>query len=218
MTLYHRIVTGYIFILILKTLWILTIGFAFSCSITFLAVFLMYYSEIAKDLVDMFVTVVHPIPGIAWIPFAFLWFGLDVKAAIFVIFLSAFFPMVLNVWTGFTYVNKRYIEIGKILRLNRITLFARILLPSSLPYVLTGLRIGIARAWRTLIAVEMIMLATGEWSGLGAYIWEARLWLCIEDIIVGMVTISIIGFIIEKLLFSQVEKRTLKRWMPIVER
>lgn len=187
-------------------------GFAVSAALAFLTVFGMYFSATVRDLVNIGTSVLHPIPGVAWIPFAILWFGISPLATLFVIFLASFFPIVVNTWTGFTYASRRYLKVGSMLGLSKASMVYHILLPSSLSYSLSGLKIGFARAWRALIAAEMVMGIASKWTGLGAFIWQAQYWLLPTDVIVGMAFIGAIGLLIEEFVFKKIANLTVEKW------
>ncbi|MFQ5894768.1 MAG: ABC transporter permease [Nitrospinota bacterium] len=149
------------------------------------------------------------IPGIALFPATLLWFGLTEKAVIFTIGFSATLPVVLNVWTGVKTVNETLVNAARSMETEGLSLLARVLLPGALPVVIAGYRIGFARAWRILVAGEL--LATPDW-GLGIMIFEAREFLQSEVVYGGIIAIGIFGFAMERLVLRSLEISTVQRW------
>ena len=140
----------------------------------------------AEDFFLPLVSIGNPIPGLAYAPLFVLWFGLGNLPAILLVAFAAAFPIVLNTWTG-----------------------VKVVLPGALPYILTGLRLGLARAWRVLVAVEML---TSVRLGLGWLIFGAREFLNTDVMMAGIAVIGLIGFLLEKLVFQKLEELTLVRW------
>ncbi len=154
------------------------------------------------------ISVVQPIPGIAWIPLAILWFGLGPMAVGFIIFLAAFFPILLNTVTGVRTISRDLLRVGQVFQFpRRMTLFD-IILPGALPYIVTGTRLGFGYGWRALVAGEMIAAT----SGLGYMIFDARNYLKTDEVIVGMLTIGLFWAMVERLVLRPLERRTIERW------
>ena len=155
------------------------------------------------------VNLLQPIPKIAWIPLAILWFGLNIKATLFIISLATFWSVLFNTWNGVKSVNKIFMKVAKSFGAKKMYIYFNVLLPASLPQIITGMRLGIARAWRALIAAELLIAGT---TGIGYMIFKAREFFRTEEIIVGMITIGVVGIFIEKVLFRTIEKKTMERW------
>ena len=150
-----------------------------------------------------------PIPGIAYAPLFLLWFGLgNVSAVLLVGFVSAF-PIVFNTWTGVKAVKEVWVRSALAMGADDRRLFGKVILPGALPYILTGLRLGLAQAWRILVGVEM--LAAVPW-GLGWMIFGAREFLNTDVMLAGVVVIGAIGLALEKLVFQRLEHYTVVRW------
>lgn len=170
---------------------------------------IMGRSRRAEDIFLPLVSIGAPIPGLAYAPLFLLWFGLgDVGAVILVGFVSAF-PIILNSWTGVKAVKEIWIRAAQVMGANDRRLFRQVILPGALPYILTGLRLGLAQAWRILVAVEM--LAAVPW-GLGWMIFGAREFLNTDVMLAGIVVIGAIGLALEKLVFQRLEQFTVVRW------
>lgn len=135
------------------------------------------------------IELLRPIPPIAWIPLAILWFGIGDRPSYFIVALGAFFPIFINTFKGIRSVHPSHILAARCLGADRRLLLTDILIPSALPYILTGLRIGIGIAWTSVIAAELV----GAQSGLGYMIQLNRILLQTDKIVVGMISIGVIG-------------------------
>lgn len=165
-------------------------------------------SRIADRIFSPLISITQPIPGIAWIPLAILWFGLGPTAVGFIIFLSAFFPIVLNTTTGVRTVTRELIRVGRVFQFPQRMMVFDVVLPGALPYIVTGVRLGFGYGWRALVAGEMIAAS----SGLGYMIFQARDYLKTDEVIVGMLTIGLFWAGIERLILRPIERRTIERW------
>lgn len=137
--------------------------------------------------------VLRPIPPIAYIPLAILWFGLGNAPAVFLISLGAFFPVLVNTIAGVRQVDSIYIRAARNLGVSRRTMFIRVMLPAAVPYILSGVRIGIGTAFIVVIVSEMIAVN----NGLGFRILEAREYFWSDKIIAGMISIGLLGLAID---------------------
>ncbi len=165
--------------------------------------------RLAEDVLLPLVSIGAPIPGLAYAPLFLLWFGLgNLSAVLLVGFVSAF-PIIFNTWTGVKAVKEIWVRSAQAMGADNRRLFRHVILPGSLPYILTGLRLGLAQAWRILVGVEM--LAAVPW-GLGWLIFGAREFLNTDVMLAGVVVIAIIGLALEKLVFQQIERFTVVRW------
>jgi NitT/TauT family transport system permease protein len=163
----------------------------------------------AEDLFLPLVSIGHPIPGLAYAPLFVLWFGLGNLPAVLLVAFAAAFPIVLNAWTGVKAVKEIWIRAAQSMGAADHQLFWKVVLPGALPYILTGLRLGLARAWRVLVAVEML---TSVRLGLGWLIFGAREFLNTDVMLAGIAVIGLVGFLLEKLVFEKIEHLTLVRW------
>lgn len=154
------------------------------------------------------VSVTQPIPGIAWIPLAILWFGLGPMAVGFIIFLAAFFPVLLNTVTGVRTITKDLTRVAEVFQFPRRMTVLDVVLPGALPYIVTGTRLGFGYGWRALVAGEMIAAS----SGLGFMIFDARNYLKTDEVIVGMLTIGFFWAMVERFVLRPLERRTIERW------
>src|SRR5215468_154401 len=163
----------------------------------------------AEDFFLPLVSIGNPVPGLAYAPLFVLWFGLGNLPAVLLVGFSATFPVVVNAWTGVKAVKSIWIRAAETMGASDGQLFRKVVLPGALPYVLTGLRLGLARAWRVLIAVEML---TSVSIGLGWLIFGAREFLNTDVMLAGIAVIGLVGLGLEKLVFERVEKFTVVRW------
>ena len=162
---------------------------------------------------DPLITVAMPIPGIAWAPIFMLWLGFGDPTIVAVGTLAAFFPIVYSTAIGVRSIEKRMVWSALEAGANRKMIFLKVLLPSSMPYVLTGLKLGLARGWRTIIAVEMI--AASLW-GLGFMIFDAREYLQPSIIYGGIMILAVIFYLLENLL-KLIEEKTVQKWGMVKE-
>jgi len=184
-------------------------GFALASLIGVTVGVLMGRSRRAEDIFLPMVSIMAPIPGLAYAPLFLLWFGLgNISAVLLVGFVSAF-PIIFNSWTGVKAVKEIWLRSAQSMGADDRRMFRHVILPGALPYILTGLRLGLAQAWRILVAVEM--LAAVPW-GLGWMIFGAREFLNTDVMMAGIAVIAIIGLTLEKLVFQKIEDYTVVRW------
>ena len=163
----------------------------------------------AEDFFLPLISIGNPIPGLAYAPLFVLWFGLGDLPAVLLVSFATTFPIVLNTWTGVKAVKEIWIRAAQAMGAEDRQLFWKVVLPGALPYILTGLRLGLARAWRVLVAVEML---TSVRLGLGWLIFGAREFLNTDVMLAGIAVIGLVGFLLEKLVFQKLEELTLVRW------
>ena len=191
------------------TLARLTAGFALAALVGVTIGILMGRSRRAEDILLPLVSIGAPIPGLAYAPLFLLWFGPgNVSAVALVAFVSTF-PIIYNSWTGVKAVRDIWVRSAQAMGADNRRLFRHVILPGALPYILTGLRLGLAQAWRILVGVEM--LAAVPW-GLGWLIFGAREFLNTDVMLAGIAVIAIIGIALEKLVFQPLEQFTVVRW------
>lgn len=193
----------------LDTMIRLVVGFALAAIVGVAIGIAMGRSRLAEDIALPLVSIVAPIPGIAYAPLFLLWFGLgNVSAVLLVGFVSGF-PIIFNTWTGVKAVKEIWVRSAQAMGADQRRMFAKVILPGALPYILTGLRLGLAQAWRILVGVEM--LAAVPW-GLGWLIFGAREFLATDVMLAGIAVIAIMGLALEKLVFQRLEHFTVVRW------
>ena len=193
----------------IETILRLIAGFALAAVIGVTIGIVMGRSKRAEDYILPLVAMLAPIPGIAYAPLFMLWFGLGNLPAILLVAFVSTFPIIFNTWTGVKAVKEIWLRSAQAMGASDRKLFRYVILPGALPYILTGLRLGLAQAWRVLVGVEM--LAAVSW-GLGWLIFGAREFLNTDVMLSGVAVIGIIGFALEKLVFQPLEEFTLVRW------
>jgi NitT/TauT family transport system permease protein len=154
----------------------------------------------------------NPLPAIALLPLALLWFGLGRGSLIFVLLHSVMWPLALNTYAGFLAVPETLRMTGRNYGLGGVRLMLQILIPAALPAILSGLKIGWAFAWRTLIAAELVFGTTSGQGGLGWYIFQSRNELYTDKVFAGLAAVIVIGLLVENLVFQTVERLTVRRW------
>lgn len=157
-------------------------------------------------ITNIVIQIVRPIPPIAWIPLAILWFGIGENSKIYIIFLGAFFPIFTNVVEGIHQVDKKLIEVARVLEISKGKLITKVIIPSALPFIMTGIRVGLSGAWMCVVAAELI----ASTSGVGYMISDARQLSQTDVVIVGMLIIGIIGKVMDVLLLRF--QKSLVKW------
>ena len=193
----------------LTTIARLAAGFAMGAAVGVALGMAMGRSRWAEELLLPIVSVGNPIPGLAYAPLFVIWFGLGDLPAILLVGFSASFPVAVNTWTGVKAVKEIWVRAAEAMGARERQLFRKVVLPGSLPWVLTGLRLGLARAWRVLVAVEML---TAVNEGLGWLIFGAREFLNTDVMLAGIAVIGLVGLGLEKLVFERLERYTVVRW------
>ena len=169
------------------------------------------WTRIGEDILVLLTSILNPLPSIAILPLAILWFGLNTTALTVVIANAVIWPIAINVSMGFKTVNPTLLAVGRNIGLSGWRLVRDVLLPAALPHTISGLKTGWAFGWRTIIAAELVFGVAGGKGGLGFYINDARYFLRTPEIFAGLVTIALIGIALD-LCFSFVEKRTVVKW------
>jgi len=155
------------------------------------------------------VSVLSPIPSLAWVPLFILWFGLGNTASVALVFYAALFPLVLNTWTGVCAVNRLWIRAAESMGAGSGAIFRHVVLPGALPFVIAGLRQAFARGWIAVVGGEMI--AATRW-GLGWVIFDSKEFLNTDVMLGSLAVIGLLGLGFERLVFAALERRTVERW------
>ncbi len=184
-------------------------GFALAAVIGLTIGVLMGRSRRMEDIFLPLVSILAPIPGLAYTPLFLLWFGPGEFSAMMLVAFVSSFPIIYNSWTGVKAVKEIWVRAAQAMGADDRRMFTHVILPGALPYILTGLRLGLAQAWRVLIAVEM--LAGVTW-GMGWLIFGAREFLNTDAMMAGVVVIALIGLALEKYVFQKIENYTVVRW------
>jgi NitT/TauT family transport system permease protein len=169
-------------------------------------------TRIGRDLLETLTAMFNPLPAIALLPLALLWFGLGKASLLFVIVHAVLWPLALGAYAGFQAVPETLRMAGRNYGLNGLRLVLHILVPAALPSILSGLKIGWAFAWRTLIAAELVFGTTGGQGGLGWYIFQNRSELYTDKVFAGLAAVILIGLLVENVVFRPLETFTVRRW------
>ena len=170
---------------------------------------LMGWFRVADHLLDPIIETLRPIPPLAWIPFAIIWFGLTTQAAGFVIFAGAFFPILTATYAAFRDVPKVFVEAGKVLGCDTsFELIRYVALPAAIPAIASGVRIAMGVGWMCLVAAEMFGVST---YGLGYQLWHNYYLHQMPDVVVYMLILGFTGLIIDRIFRNYVDKQLL-RW------
>ena len=200
--------TGVLLVNLGVSLKSLLLGFVLGSAIAIPLGYLMGLNRASRDFFDPLVNLLQAIPGLAWIPFAILWFGLGQGAVTFIIVMSVFFPVLHNLLTGIRMVQPVLIEAVQTLGAKRWAVISHVIFPATLPNLMTGVRLGIAFGFRSLVGGEMI----ASTNGLGYAIFNAQQYFQSARIVVGMLAIGVTWLIMDRLILRPIEQRTTMRW------
>jgi NitT/TauT family transport system permease protein len=195
----------------LVTLEILGLGMLVGMCLAAMLTTFATWTRIGEDVLVLLTSMLNPLPAIAILPLAILWFGLSPAALVFVIANAVTWPIAINVSTGFRTVNPTILMVGRNLGLRGFKLVKDVLMPAALPHTISGLKTGWAFGWRTIIAAELVFGVAGGGGGLGYFINDSRYFLRIPDVFAGLVTIALIGIALD-VVFTWIERRTVIKW------
>jgi NitT/TauT family transport system permease protein len=208
----HDLLDGRLIDRTLTSMRPLLIGYAGGIVLAAVLTTLAVTSRIGADLLSTLTAMFNPLPAIAVLPLALIWFGLGLPSLVFVIVHSVLWAVALNTLTGFRSVPATLRLSGKNYGLGGVSYVALLLIPAAFPAILAGLKIGWAFAWRTLIAAELVFGVSSRSGGLGWYIFEARSELDTARVFAGLFAVILIGLFVESVIFRAVEYRTVQRW------
>lgn len=195
----------------LTTMRILLTAMLIGMTVAVVLTTLATWTAIGDDILVLLTSMLNPLPSIAVLPLAILWFGLNTTALVVVIANAVVWPIAINVTTGFRTVNPTFISVGRNIGLSGWKLVRDVLMPAALPHTISGLKTGWAFGWRTIIAAELVFGVAGGEGGLGYFINDARYFLRTPEIFAGLVTIALIGIALD-FVFSLIERKTVIKW------
>lgn len=204
--------SGELVIKLWASLKVLLSGYAIGIALAALLTALGIASRIGTDFLETLTSMFNPLPAIALLPIALIWFGLGNGSLIFVLVHSVLWSVALNTHSGFLAVSNTLRMVGKNYGLSGFSYVSKILVPAAFPSILTGLKIGWAFAWRTLIASELVFGVSSGSGGLGWYIYENKNQLEITNVFAGLFMVILIGLVVENLIFRFIESRTVRKW------
>jgi NitT/TauT family transport system permease protein len=211
-TLWDRFLDGTLPNRIWTTLKILLSGYALGTILAAVLTVLAINTRIGTDFLETMTAMFNPLPAISLLPLALIWFGLGASSLVFVLIHSVLWAVALNTHAGFLGVSKTLRMVGANYGLRGVSYVFKILIPAAFPSILTGLKIGWAFAWRTLIAAELVFGVSSGQGGLGWFIFENRNLLDIPAVFAGLLTVIVIGLIVENVVFQTLERHTIQKW------
>ena len=210
--LWSGVVSGVIPQRLAVTLRMLAMGYGIGLALAGLFVSLAVSTRIGTDLLSTLTAMFNPLPAIAMLPLALLWFGLGQPAIVFVIVNSVLWAVALNTHVGCMAVSMTLRMAGQTFGLKGFRYVVKILMPAAFPAILSGLKIGWAFAWRTLIAAELVFGVSSGSGGLGWFIFENRNLLDTASVFAGLLTVMAVGLFVEGIIFRTIENKTVRRW------
>jgi NitT/TauT family transport system permease protein len=193
----------------LVSFWRILIGYGLAAVLCTGLGLLMGVNSRVHAFFDPIITILMPIPTLAWVPIVILWLGMSDATIIFVIFLAGLFPIIYNAAAGVRAISKKHLWAAEIMGATHHKIFLKVLLPGALPSIITGHILAVSNGWRALVGAEM--LAGSGW-GLGYLIFDARTFMDTETVYGGIVMIALLGLLIEKGLFRPLQRYTIERW------
>ncbi len=164
---------------------------------------------VARKIFMPFLAAIYPVPSIAWLPLIILFLGFSRETIWCVIFISCFMKVIYCIIDGVQRINPHWILTAQNLSISKMDTVLHIIIPGTLPSIITGARIGFGSSWRALISAEMLVASFG---GLGKFIWTAQWYFSFDKVFAGILVVAIIGLVIEKLFFEKLEKIVFRRW------
>ncbi|WP_076999375.1 ABC transporter permease [Variovorax sp. KK3] len=212
LALVQGLVSGELLDKVRISLGVLLQGYLAGVLLAFVLTTLAVSTRLGRDLLDTLTSMFNPLPAIALLPLALLWFGLGRGSLVFVLIHSVLWPLSLATYAGFQGVPETLRMAGRNYGLTGLRYVLQILVPAALPSILSGLKIGWAFAWRTLIAAELVFGASSGQGGLGWYIFQNRNELYTDRVFAGLALVVLIGLAVENLGFATLERLTVRRW------
>ena len=191
---------------------VLLVGYAAGIALAALLTVVAITSRVGTDFLETLTAMFNPLPAIALLPLALIWFGLGAGSIVFVLIHSVLWAVALNTHSGFLAVSNTLRMVGRNYGLRGLAYVGKILIPAAFPSILSGVKIGWAFAWRTLIAAELVFGVSSGSGGLGWFIYENKNQLEIPSVFAGLLTVIVIGLLVENVIFRSVEERTVRRW------
>jgi NitT/TauT family transport system permease protein len=210
--LFDHLLDGSLLDRVWTSLKVLLIGYAVGIALAGILTALAINTQIGTDLLETLTAMFNPLPAIALLPLALIWFGLGTASLVFVLVHSVMWAVALNTHAGFLSVSPTLRMVGRNYGLRGLSYVFRILVPAAFPSILTGLKVAWAFAWRTLIAAELVFGVASGKGGLGWFIYESRTVLDIPAVFAGLLTVIVIGLVVENFVFRLIESRTVRRW------
>ncbi len=216
--LYQAVASEQLLAMVWNSMTVLVTGYAIGLVIATLLTTAATMTRFGNDVLSTLTAMLNPLPAIALLPLALLWFGLGADAIIFTLLHSVIWPVALNAHVGFMSVSETQRMVGQNYGLKGLVYVGKLLIPAAFPQILMGLKIGWAYAWRTLIAAELVFggsisdTSEGASGGLGWFIFSNQMELQIAHVFAGLFTVILVGVFVENVVFNAIENRTVRRW------
>ena len=216
--LFQAVTSEQLLTMVWNSITLLVIGYLIGITIAALLTTAATTTRFGSDILSTLTAMLNPLPAIALLPLALLWFGLGSDAIVFTLLHSVIWPVALNAHVGFMSVSETQRMVGRNYGLSGLTYVVKLLVPAAFPQILLGLKIGWAYAWRTLIAAELVFGGSisdtsGTASGgLGWFVFANQMDLQIAHVFAGLFTVILVGVIVENLFFNTIENKTVRRW------
>ena len=208
----NELAAGRLGVQIINSMRIILTGFLLSFALAAIIMALCVWLPLAESLFIMLSTILTPLPAVTLMPLVIMWFGINTGAMLALIVHAVLWALLRHLLDGMRSIPPVYREWGKNIELPPWRMFTDIIVFAIMPEFLAGVRVGWGRAWRALLSAEMVFGMIGTLGGLGFYIYTARAFANIVNVMSGVVAIIIIGILVETLLFGQIEKRTIIKW------
>lgn len=209
---WQSVVAGELLLRAWTSVKILLMGYSAGLILAGILTSLAVSTRFGSDLLGTLTAMFNPLPAIALLPLALIWFGLGTPSLVFVIVHSVLWSVSLSTLSGFRAVPETLRMTGRNVGLKGARYVALILIPAAFPSILSGLKIGWAFAWRTLVAAELVFGVSSRSGGIGWYIFEARNDLDTATVFSGLLTVILIGLVVESVIFRFIEARTVNVW------
>lgn len=210
--LYSGIMSGGLLEKAWTSISVLLIGYACGIALATLLTVFAITTRIGNDILETLTSMFNPLPAIALLPLALIWFGLGEGSLIFVLIHSVLWAVALNTHSGFMSVSMTMRMVGRNYGLTGFSYVSKILIPAAFPSILAGLKIGWAFAWRTLIAAELVFGVSSGSGGLGWFIYQNKNQLEIPSVFAGLFMVIFIGLVVENFIFKVIERMTIHKW------
>jgi NitT/TauT family transport system permease protein len=194
-----------------ETLSVILQSFAISVALAIVITGLSVANAWVREMLSVLTGIFQPLPSIALLPMAILWFGFSRESLVFVVVMAMIWPIASSLTVGFATISPTLVRLGRNYELGHIRLMTQILLPAALPMMISGLRVGWGFGWRTVVAAELVFGATGSGGGIGWYINNSRLFMNITDGFAGILLVIVLGLFTESL-FRMVQYFTTHKW------
>ena len=210
--MYRQIVEEKFILQICNSFMMILAGFSVSVLLAVISVILCNYSAIVRSFFRTISVILTPLPGVAIMPIIIMFFGIKETSMIILMIHSVMWPLIINIMGGISSIKKEYCDFASNIELSKVVMVKDIYFFALMPSVISGARIGWGRAWRALISAEMVFGMIGDLGGIGYFIYTNRAFGNMTRVMVGVVSVVIIGIFVESVFFGILEKMTIKKW------